>query len=114
MPVILIISLVFLFYILSIAELGEVEVKITDKGLNIGNSTTSWEIITRFWFVERFEKSFLIFETTTLPGRLEVIINSKDKNTIRQILKKYIPEEKTSPTGLERASDWISQRLYGE
>lgn len=113
MPVILIISLLFLFYVLSTVEPGQIPYAITNKGVKVAERLTSWEVITRFWFSRRFDDSLLIFEILTLPGRLELVVNSKDKEELRKVLQKYAPEEEVPPTNLDKAANWFAKKLPG-
>jgi len=113
MPVILITSLVFLFYVLSTVEPEKIEYKITSKGIKIGDRRTDWELVLRFWFSRRFDSELLIIETRTLPGRLEFVIEAQNKEKVREALSKYAPEEKTPPSGLDRAANWVAKKLPG-
>ena len=113
MPVILIISLGFLFYILSTVEPALIEYTITNKGIKIAGRGTGWELLTRFWFGRRFDSELLIFETQMLPGRLELVINSKDKDAIRKALATYLPEEEAPSSNLDKAASWFSKKLSG-
>ncbi|MGD8744310.1 MAG: hypothetical protein PVJ52_01810, partial [Candidatus Woesebacteria bacterium] len=74
MPVILIISLVFLFYILTTVEPDKIKYAITSRGVKIADKRTNWNLINRFWFGRRFESRLLVFETLSLPGRLELVV----------------------------------------
>lgn len=111
MPVILIISLVFLFYVLSTVEPEEIEYKVTNKGIKIADKTTEWAFIARFWFSRRFDNEILVLETSNLAGRLEIVIGQDKKGEIRKHLQSYISEEKTSPSGLDRAANWFAKKL---
>src|SRR3990167_3231537 len=71
MPVILIVSLVFLFYVLSTVEPENIEYKITNKGIKVVDKRTDWSLINRFWFSRRFDSELLVVETLGLPGRME-------------------------------------------
>lgn len=113
MPVILIISLVFLFYVLSTVEPEEIECKITNKGIKIADKRTDLGNLTRFWFSRRFNSELLVFEMAILPGRLEMVINSKDREAIRKALSPYLPEEEAPPSGLDRAANWFAKKLPG-
>jgi len=113
MPVILIISLVFLFYVLSTVEPEEIEYKITNKGVKIADKRTDLGDLTRFWFSRRFNSELLVFETAVLPGRLEMVIISKDREAIRKTLSAYLPEEEAPPSGLDRAANWFAKKLPG-
>lgn len=113
MPVILIISLVFLFYILSTVEPENIEYKITNKGIEVAGKRTDWNIFLRFWFSRRFDSELLVVETLSLPGRLELVVKPEDKEGIRKNLLRYMPEEKTPPSALDKAANWFSKKLPG-
>lgn len=113
MPVILIISLVFLFYVLSTVEPEKIDYKITTKGIVIAEKRTDWDQITRFWFSRRFESQLLVVQTLVLPGRLELVIDPDKKEEIKKALLKYVPEEEVPPSGLDRAAMWFSKKLPG-
>lgn len=111
MPVILVISLVFLFYILSTVQPEEIEYKITNKGVNIADKRIEWQVLSRFWFSRRFESGLLVFETLTLPGRLELVIKPEDKKELKKAILNHIPEEEAPPINLDRAANWFAKKL---
>jgi hypothetical protein len=111
MPVILIISIIFLFYVLATVEPENIEYKITNKGVKIAGKRTDWADIRRFWFSARFNSQLLIFEIVKLPGRLELVIDNKEKEKARKVLKDYVLEEELPPSGLDRAANWFSKKL---
>ena len=113
MPVIVIISVIFLYYVLSTVEPETVTFSITTWGIKIVDKLNPYGNLNRFWFTRRFNDMLLIFETTTFPGRLEVIINPKDKEKIKTILKKYLIEEEAPPSSLDKASNYFAQKLPG-
>ena len=111
MPVILMISLLFLFYVLSTVRPENIEYKITNLGIKIGGVTNRWDYVQRFWFSKRGNDQILVLELPSLSGRLELVFNSKDKDQIRQTLKKYIPEEEAVQTSFDKASEWVDSKL---
>jgi len=113
MPVVLIIAIVFLYYVLSTVVPEEIEYGITNRGIKIVDKTTSWELLTRYWFSKRYNSKLLIFEMITLPGRLELVINEKDKENLRKQLNKYVFEEEVSPSNLDRSANWFSKKFPG-
>ncbi len=113
MPVILIVSIIFLFYVLSTVEPEEIDYKITNKGIKIVNRTTLWELLTRYWFSKRYNSKLLIFEMITLPGRLELVIHEKDKESLKKHLNKYVVEEEVPPSNLDRTANWLSKKFPG-
>jgi len=113
MPVILIISVVFLYYVLSTVEPEQIDYEITTKGIKIVDKTTSWTVLTRYWFSSRYNSKLLVFEMTTIPGRLELVIHEKDKANLAKHLKKYILEEEVSPSNLDKTANWLSKKFPG-
>lgn len=113
MPVILLASLIFLFYVLSTVEPENIKYQITDKGVKIVDKVTEWDSINRYWFSKRFDTNLVTFETSFLPGRLELVILPENVNDLRNVLNKYLPEEEAKPTRLDKATSWFAKRLPG-
>ena len=113
MPVILIISLVFLYHVLSTVEPEEITYRLTNYGVKIGLQRTDWVRMLRFWFTKRSDTELLVFETSFVPGRLELVINPKDKDQLIKVLSKYIPHEEAPPSNLDRAANYLSEKLPG-
>ena len=111
MPVVLIVSLFFLFYVLSTVEPEKVEYKITTKGIKIENRRTDWGMLGRFWFSRRFDHDLLIIESGNLPGRIELVILPDKKEEIKKALSAYLFEEEVPPSPLDKAANWFSSRL---
>lgn len=111
MPVILLISLVFLFYILNTVEPENIEYQITNLGIKVAGKLNDWQTLYRFWFSKRFDNHLLILQTAFIPGRLEIVYDKKDKEEIKNILEKYIPQEEAPPSNLDRLTNWIGKKL---
>ena len=113
MPVILIISVIFLYYILSTVEPENIEYKITTWGVKMAGKLNSWNGLGRFWFARRFNDSLLVLEAFTLGGRLELVIKASDKDKIKKILARYLLHEEAPPSFFDKASNWFSKKLPG-
>jgi hypothetical protein len=113
MPVILLISLIFLYYILNTVQPEEIEYSITNKGIKVVDKKTEWNALGRFWFSRRFDSDLLILETAALPGRMEVVIKKEDKETIKKTLSPYLTEEEVPPSALDKAANWFAEKLPG-
>jgi hypothetical protein len=113
MPVILIISVIFLYYILSTVEPENIDYKITTRGLKMAEKLNPWSNLGRFWFTKRFNDQTLVFEAFTLGGRLDVVIKSTDKEKIKSILSKYLLHEEAPPSTIDKATNWFTKRLPG-
>lgn len=113
MPVILLISLIFLFYILNTVEPENIVYKITNKGIKVGDKKTQWELLSNFWITRRYDYNLLVFGMFVLPGRMELVINSEDKEIIKKTVSIYVTEEETPPSSLDKAANWFAKKLPG-
>ncbi len=113
MPVILIVSLVFLYYVLSTVQPEDIEYKITTKGIKIAGKLTRWQYLNRYWFTKRFDNELMIADTVLLPGRIEFVINPGDKEKLKKEISAYIPYEEVSPAALDKVTNWFAAKLPG-
>lgn len=113
MPVILIVSLVFLYYVMSTVEPEKIEYKVTTKGIKIAGRLTEWQGMTRFWFSRRFDNDLMVIETLAIPGRIEMVINPEIKDELKKKITMYIPYEEVPASGLDRVTNWIAKKLPG-
>lgn len=113
LPVILIISLVFLFYVMSTVPPEEIEYKVTTRGIKIADKRTDWNVMGRFWFSRRFDNDLLVVETFVLPGRLEVVVKSEIKDELKKTLSEYLIHEEVPPSVMDKAANWFSKKMPG-
>ncbi|HKC04569.1 MAG TPA: hypothetical protein VKC54_01745 [Patescibacteria group bacterium] len=113
MPVLLIVSLVFLYYVLSTVEPEKIEYKITNKGIKFAGKRTEWQFLNRFWFSERFGSQLLVIETFQIPGRIEIVINPEIKESLKKEISAYIPFEEAAATNYDKVTNWFTSKLPG-
>lgn len=111
MPVLLIISLVFLMYVMSTVEPENIEYKLTNYGIKVAEKRTDWDLMGRFWFTKRFDSELLVIETAQLPGRMELVVLPEKKEEIKKIMNEYLIHEEIPPSGLDKAANWFSKKL---
>ena len=111
MPVILIISVLFLFYVLSTVAPEKITCKITTKGVRVADRLNEWDTLVRYWFGERLGTHLLIFQTMFLPGRLELVILEEDREKIKKALQKFVQYEKLPPSRFDKAANWFAEKL---
>jgi len=109
MPILLLVSLVFLFYVMSTIEPEQIQCQITDRGLRIGGVKTEWSNYGRFWFAHRFGGDILVIETGSLSGRTEIVVTSELKDQIKNVLSQYILYEEVSASFWDKAAGWASK-----
>ena len=111
MPVLLIIAVVFLVYVLTSVQPGNLTYKITTLGLYISDKRVNWEQMGRFWFANRFGSEMLVVETANITGRMEIMIPSEKKDEINHILNEYLLHEELPATFLDKAANWAGKRI---
>lgn len=117
LPVAVIAALYFLLYVLSTIPPEEVEHKLTNKGLYFAGKKYSWDELTRFWFSDRFGTfgtELLIVEAARAPWRLEMVIQSQDKERLRREIEERLVYEEAAPNFLDKAASWLSKRVQLE
>lgn len=113
LPVLLIVSLVFLFYVMATVEPQNIEYKITNKGIKIDGRLNDWNIMGRFWFTKRLDSELLVIETRVLPNRLELVINTEVKEKIKKVLTDYLIHEEVPASNIDKAVNWFSKKMPG-
>jgi hypothetical protein len=111
MPVILLVSLIFLFYVLSTVPPENIEYKITNMGVNIAGKKTGWQNIVRFWFSSKTGSDILTFSTVMLPGRMELVINPEIKDKLKKEISAYVPYEEMPPSAFDKIAGWLISKL---
>jgi len=111
MPVILLVSLIFLFYVLSTVAPENIEYKITNKGVKIAGKETPWQNITRFSLGERSGSEVLAIETVTFPNKIEMVIDPMLKDRIKKEISAYAPYENIPPSTLDKVVQWVVKKL---
>lgn len=111
MPVVLIVAVFFLYYVLSTVEPHELNFSITNKGVKVEDKLTKWDGLKAFWFAEKMGSQTLNFQTVAFPGIMEIMVFEKDEEKIREILLKYLPEQRPEKSSVDKASEWVSTKI---
>lgn len=113
LPLILLISLLFLFYVMSTVEPANIEYVVTNFGIKVAGKRTDWQQMKRFWFVKRLNSELMVIETFGIPGRMEVVIKPDMKENLKKTVSDYIPFEEAAPSYVDKATNWVSGRMPG-
>ena len=110
--VVAIASLAFLYYVLSTVEPEEIEHKITTRGLFYAGQHYPWEAMSQFWFSERYGQRMVNFQLKEgLSGRVTIVLGQVNEKELRELLLKYLLEEEIPPNFLDKASDWLGEKV---
>lgn len=104
-------SILFLFYVLTITPPPIVENKITKFGIETAGITLRWDVLSHFYFTERF--GFTILTVLTNPPysfhAYMVIPSESIKKSVMKILAEHIVyQDKPMVTITDRMINWLS------
>ena len=106
------ISVLFLYYALSSVPPGKVKSKLTNRGIYFGELRYEWNVLNKFWFKKSMSSDTINFGTDLrFPRMVTIVINPKDIEKLKEIVVKRIPLLDTSPTFIDRLTQWFASRL---
>lgn len=107
-------SLLFLFYILTITPPPIVENRVTKFGVETAGITMRWEVLSHFYFTQRFGYDVLTIvthEPYSLHSYL-VVPTAEIKSEVMAILSEHIMfQDKPQRTMTDRMVDWLSHLI---
>jgi len=108
-----VLSITFVYYVLSTIPPEKIDHKITTKGVVYAGTSYPWENLISFFYTEKFDKTILNINTKErFPGRMFMLIDLKDKTAITKILSKYVEEVETPKESVaEKLAAKASQKL---
>jgi predicted membrane protein len=110
--IIALVSVLFLFYVLSTVPPQNVKSKITNRAVYFGELRYEWELLPRFWFKKSLDSILLEFETNLrFPRQISLVINPEDEEKIKEIVVKKIPLIESSPSFVDKLTKWFGDRL---
>ena len=110
--IVALVSVLFLYYVLSTVQPRMVKNKITNRGIKLEESTYDWRILLRFWFRKSLNSELLEFETNLrIPRQVSLVINEADKERIKEIVLKKLPLVESSPNFVDKLTKWFTDRL---
>jgi len=113
--IVALVSVLFLYYVLSTVPPQEVDYKITNRGIHFGDSKYSWDILLRFWFRKSLNVELLEFETNLrVPRQISLVIKESDKEEIKKIVLKKLPLVESSPNFVDKLAKWWSDKMPWE
>ncbi len=106
-------ALIFLYYVLSTVPPGNIQNKITTKGIYVGSTHCyNWDFLKRYWFKTQFDQTILSLETKiNFPRVISLIIPLKYRKKIEKIMNKYLPYEESPPGFVDKLTAWTINRL---
>ncbi len=110
--IVALVSVLFLYYVLSTVPPSSIKNKITNRGVHFGDAKYGWDLLLRFWFKKSLNSELLEFETNLrIPRQISLVINEADKEKLKEIVLKKLPLVESSPNFVDKLTKWFSDRL---
>ena len=106
------IALAFVAYVLASVPPEETKHELTNKGIRTGDKLYRWQELWRFWIEEKWRQKMLVVETRyKFPRRLLLMLGEADEELVKRTLKEYLFLEKPEPTFMDKASEWLVEKV---
>ena len=108
-------SVLFMYYVLSTVPPQNISNKITNRGVYFGKAKYSWDLLLRFWFKKSLNSDLLEFETNLrIPRQISLVINKDDEAKIKELLLKKMPLVESQPNFVDKMTKWFNDRMPWE
>ena len=114
LPVALVISVVFLVYVMAMIPPQDVSVKLTNYGFYIDKEAFAWYEMGRFWFEQKQGLDVLMIELNRFPNRLSLVLVdglTPRKEDLAEVLSEVLLREKPKPSAFEKVSHFLSEKI---
>jgi uncharacterized membrane protein YdbT with pleckstrin-like domain len=110
---VVVISLVFVAFVLASVPPKDFHYRISDEGVMIEDGFYIWRELYDFYFKDRDGVKTLHLGTHAfLPGELIVTLGNMDEEKVKNALLPYLPyREYVKPTFVEKSADWLTKNF---
>jgi len=108
-----VVSLVFVAFALSIVPPHNFNYRISTEGITVEDHFFLWQELYDFYFKKREGIEVLHIRTKAMiPGELTITLGEINKEHVKQALLPYLPyRELVRPTFMEKSGDWLSRNF---
>lgn len=108
-----ILSMVFVVYVLATAVPETIEHRITNMGIVSGGRAFLWEELDSFWFDKRGDEKVLVVQTTLrFPGQLIILLTNVSERAILDLLERHIYYHHSPvKTLLDKWAAWLQSKI---
>lgn len=105
-------AFMFVAYVFASVEPETVEHEITTRGFRTGGKFYRWDVLTRFWFEEKYGQRVLAAETLLqFPSRILMLLGNQDEEEMKQLLMTYMLYEKPEETFMDKSVKWVQKKV---
>ncbi len=109
----LVVSLVFVAFMLSLVPPKNFHYRISTEGITIEDHFSLWQELYDFYFRKQNNVDVLHVRThALLPGELTITLGELNKNHVKSALLPFLPyREVVKKTFMEKAGDWLARNF---
>ena len=105
--IVALVSVLFLYYVLSTVPPQQIKNKITNRYVYFGETKYNWDDLESFYFKKIMSSDMVLIETKLrIPREVPMVINFKDQEQIKEILLKKIPMIEYTPNFVDKLTKW--------
>ncbi|HEX8965206.1 MAG TPA: hypothetical protein VF820_02115 [Patescibacteria group bacterium] len=111
MLMLVVLSFVFVVFMLATVPPRDFHYRISTEGIFIEDHFYLWSELYDFYFKKRQGQTILHVSTHAfLPGELTLTLGEVDQNHVKAVILPYLPyREYISPSFMDKAGDWLSK-----
>lgn len=108
-----VVSLVFLSFVMAIVAPRDFHYRISSEGITVEDHSYLWIELYDFYFKKRENIDILHVRTKALlPGELTMTLGEIDREHVKSILLAYLPyREVVKATFMEKSGDWLARNF---
>lgn len=108
-----VLSLIFVVFVLATVPPTNFRYRISSEGITIEDHFFLWQELYDFYFKKRYNVDILHIRTKSMiPGELTLTLGEISKEHIKSILLSYLPyREIIKQTFVEKSGDWLSHKF---
>jgi len=112
--VILLISVMFLFYVLGTIKPADTVHTLDTWGIETNNRLYVWEQMTHYWFEDYGESRVLVIGLTTRwPRFLRIVIDtSETEELLNEVLSLLLVQYQPEPNWVDKGTNWIEEHIH--
>lgn len=110
--ILVIVSLIFVYYVFSTIPPEEIPNQISNRGVRFADRQYLWDQLDRFWITEKWGKKIINFGLSFgMMRSFRLLATENEAKEIQTILKKYLPEEPLPPSFSDNAAEWLAKKI---
>lgn len=110
---VVVVSLVFLSFVLALVPPRDFHYRISNQGVTVEDHSYLWVELYDFYFKKRYDVDVLHVRTKAfIPGELTMTLGGVDREHVKTVLLPYLPYRETvRTTFMEKSADWLSRNF---